>query len=368
MLQPLIPAVADGLDTTIGLVAASITAYMIPFASLQLVSGTIGERLGPARVVRTAYLVFGCASLVAAFAPDIWTFIGARSLTGAANAFLTPILLAALSETVPPEVLGRTVGTFAAVQVAGLTLAPALGGALGEVSWRLGFALVAVVAFALVLTKLEVSRRAPDRPRARLRSLLRGRLALLSAQAATGYLGFTSIGFLVTLVCVDVFELGSGLTGLVVATYGVGGMVFGRYAGAVVDRAGRPRTSLLGVTGCGLGVLALAFVPGPWSFALVYFAIGCGSAFAWAGLNTIVVERFPENRAGSVSVYSAFKFVGVAIAPLVYVPLYHSDVALPFLVAAGASGICALLVLPWFRIYARMPVSPGAPRIGTGEG
>jgi MFS family permease len=367
MLQPLIPAVAAGLDTTVSLVAGAITAYMIPFASLQLVSGTIGERLGAARVVRTAYVVFGAASLIAAFAPDIWTFIGARALTGAANAFLTPILLAALSETVAPAVLGRTVGTFAAVQVAGLTLAPALGGALGEVSWRLGFVLVAAVAFALAFTKLEVRGRAPGQPRPRLRSLFKGRLVLVSAKAATGYLGFTAIGFLVTLVCVDVFGLGSGLTGLVVAAYGIGGMVFGRYAGVVVDRAGRPRTALLGVTACGLGVLALAFVPGPWSFALVYFAVGCGSAFAWAGLNTIVVERFPDNRAGSVSVYSAFKFVGVAIAPLVYVPLYDSDASLPFLVAAGFSGICALLVLPWFRTYARGPAPPSAPAVTAGE-
>ncbi|MBA2536638.1 MAG: MFS transporter [Actinobacteria bacterium] len=118
MLVALIPNVAEGLDTSIALVAAAITTYMVPFAVLQLVSGTLAERLGSRRVVRTSYLVFGGAALLCAFAPNIWMFLGARALMGAANAFLSPILLAALSEVVAPDVLGRTVGTFAAWQTA----------------------------------------------------------------------------------------------------------------------------------------------------------------------------------------------------------------------------------------------------------
>ena len=81
------------------------------------------------------------------------------------------------------------------------------------------------------------------------------------------------------------------------------------------------------------------------------FAIGCASTFVWAGLNTIAVESFPENRAGATSAYSAFKFAGVAIAPLVYVPLFHVDTRLPFVLAAAFSALLAVLILPWFRRY-----------------
>lgn len=347
MLVPVIPQVAEGLDTGIGLVAGAITAYMIPFAGLQIFSGTIAERYPGARIVRLAYIAFGLASLLAALSPGIATFIAARALTGAANAFLTPILLASIPELVPPAVLGRTVGTFAAVQVAGLTLAPALGGALGEVSWRLAFGLVALVALALAVPRLRLAPRRADRAAPGLRTLVNGRLALLAASAATGYLGFTAVGFLVTLVCSETFDIGSGLTGLVVASYGVGGILFGRRAGAVVDALGRAPSALAGIALCGTGVLALAFVPSAWIFAFVYFAVGCGSAFVWAGLNTIALEAFPENRAGSVSFYGAFKFVGVAIAPLVYVPAFHAIDALAFAVAAGFALVCALTVLPW---------------------
>ena len=360
MLVALIPSVASDLDTTVGLVAIAITAYMIPFATLQLVSGTIGERLGAARVVRAGYVGFGAAALACAFAPSIELFIGGRAIMGAANAFLTPLLRAALSETVPPAVLGRSVGTFAAVQVAGLSLAPVLGGALGEISWRLAFGLVAAVAIVLAFVPLELPRTADrERPAPRLRTLANRWIGLVASTACCGYLGFTAIGFVVALVVADEFGLGPAASGLVVASYGAGGILFGRLGGIVVDRAGRPLTTIAGGIACAAGVLGLAFAPNVWSLTLLYFAVGCGSAFAWAGLNTIAVESFPENRAGAVSVYSAFKFVGVAIAPVLYVPLFEDDSSLPFLVATGFALAFAALVLPWLARYRAAHASGG---------
>ncbi|HYM63590.1 MAG TPA: MFS transporter, partial [Gaiellaceae bacterium] len=182
---------------------------MVPFAALQLVSGTLANRLGSRRVVRAGYLVFGGAALVCAFAPSIWVFLGGRALMGAANAFLSPILLAALSEIVAPEVLGRSVGTFAAWQAAGVTFAPAISGALGEVSWRLAFVLVAVVSAVLALPRRSLGA-IEESPRGEggLRSLANRWMALLGAKAMLGYLGFTAIGFVVVLVADREFGLG----------------------------------------------------------------------------------------------------------------------------------------------------------------
>ena len=364
MLVAIIPQVANGLGTSDGLVAGAITAYMVPFAVLQLVSGTLAERAGGARVVRLGYLGFGGAALLCAFAPEIWSFMAGRALMGAANAFLSPILMASLSDAVPTATLGRAIGTFAAVQVAGLSLAPVLGGALAEVDWRLAFVLVSVTALALSAHRLELGRSARrGAQRASLRSLLNRWIGLVAVTAMAGYLGFTAIGFVVGLVAAREFDLSSSTTGLLVASYGLGGIVFGRYAGSVTDRAGRPLTALVGAAGCALGVLWLAFVPTAAALGAVYFAIGCGSAFVWAGLNTIAVESFPENRAGAVSAYSAFKFAGVALAPLVYVPIFEIDSRLPFLVATGFSIAVGLLVLPWFRRYRAAP-RPATPPVG----
>ena len=354
MLVALIPNVAEGLDASVAQVAAAITAYMVPFALLQLVSGTVAERLGPRRVVRGGYVAFGIAAILCALAPNIWLFLGARAAMGSANAFLSPILLAALSEVAAPAVLGRAVGTFAAAQTAGLMLAPILGGLLGEISWRLAFVLVAVVAGVLALPSqsLGAAERSASSGRASLRSLLNRWIALLATQAALGYLGFTAIGFVLVLIGADEFGLGSGARGLLIAGYGVGGILLGRYAGTVVDRAGRPATALAGTVACTVGVAGLVVAPSAWALGLVFFGIGCAATFVWAGLNTIAVESFPENRAGATSAYSAFKFAGLAIAPLIYVPLFNVDTRLPFVLAAAFSALLAVSILPWFRRYA----------------
>ena len=115
----LVPQLREAFDATTAGVALSIPAYLVPFALLQLVSGTLGERLGRRRVVRTGYIVYAALSLAAAFVPNLGAFLVVRALQGSANAFLTPLLLAGLADEVPPRQIGRAVGTFAAVQTAG---------------------------------------------------------------------------------------------------------------------------------------------------------------------------------------------------------------------------------------------------------
>jgi hypothetical protein len=71
---------------------------------------------------------------------------------------------------------------------------------------------------------------------------------------------------------------------------------------------------------------------------------GAGSAFIWAGLNTLAVQSAPENRGGAISVVGAFKFAGSAIAPLVWLPLYLAGVELAFAAAGAACAAIALVV------------------------
>ncbi len=64
VLIVLIPQVREDLGTTTAAVTAGITVYMVPFAVLQLVSGTLGERWGLARTVRAAYLLYAVVSVL----------------------------------------------------------------------------------------------------------------------------------------------------------------------------------------------------------------------------------------------------------------------------------------------------------------
>jgi MFS family permease len=341
----LFPQLRDAFDASTGEVAAAIPAYFVPFAVMQLVSGTIGERLGRRRVVRAGYLAYSAATVAAAVAPTIGLFIVARAASGTANAFLTPLLLAGLAEVTARERLGRAVGTFAAVQTAAIALAPAVGGLLGDVDWRLAFIAPAAVAIALAFfPPPDADRHAGAEP-ARLRAVLTRRVGLLSAAAFAAYAGVTSLGFLVALRCSDTFGLGSSARGAVLAGFGVAGMVTGRPSGRLVDRLGRISVTVAGALGCAVLVALIGAAGSIATLTLLWLAAGAASSLIWAGLNTLTIEAVPANRAGATSVVSAFKFAGNAAAPAMWLPLYARDVRLAFLAAGAASALVGALAV-----------------------
>src|SRR3954449_5552056 len=280
----LVPQLRDAFDASTAGVAASIPAYLVPFAALQLVSGTLGERLGRRRVVRTGYIAYACLSVLAAFVPSLGAFLVVRALQGCANAFLTPLLLAGLADEVPPREIGRAVGTFAAVQTAAVALAPLGGGALGAIDWRLAFLSQSAVAIGLATMPPADGRRRDEVPR--LRAVFTRRVGLLSGAAFAGYAGVTGVGFLVAVLAADEFGLSSVERGILLAGFGVAGMVLGRAAGGAVDRFGRVPVVLVGTAVCAGLVALLGIAPTAGWLAALWFVTGLGSALVWAGINT----------------------------------------------------------------------------------
>ncbi len=124
-------------------------------------------------------------------------------------------------------------------------------------------------------------------------------------------------------------------------------MLLGRAAGDAVDRFGRTPVALVGVAICAVLVVALGFAPVSRSRSgAIWFAIGLGSALIWAGINVLTVEAVPGNRAGGTSVVSAFKFAGNAVAPLMWLPLYHVDPRLGFLGAGILAATAGVFIAP----------------------
>jgi MFS family permease len=346
VLVVLIPQLRDAFDASTAAVAAGIPAYVVPFAALQLVSGTIGERLGRRRVVRTSYVIYAIVSVGAALAPSIGSFLAFRALQGSANAFVTPLLLAGLAEITPARRLGQAVGTFAAVQTAAIALSPLFGGLLGAIDWRLAFLAPAVVTAGLAFMPPPDAKRAAGAAPARFRSVLTKRVSLLCAAAFTAYAGITGLAFLVALRCSDEFGLGSTARGLVLAGFGASGVVTGRAAGMAVDRFGRAVTVLAGSVLCAGLVAALGFADTVAGVAVLWLVAGAGNNLVWAGLNTLAVEAVPSNRAGATSLVGALKFAGNAAAPVMWLPLYTSDPRLGFSAAAVLALATGLLVAP----------------------
>ena len=162
MVTPMIPELRDGLHTTLSVAATSLTVYMVPFAIFMVVSGTLAERWGRRRTVLAAYLTYAVASLLCALAPHVSLFMVGRVGQGIANAFTTPILMAALTDLTPPQRLGRALGLFGSLQAAGLAFAPLVGGLAAMVDWRWAFVVTLVAALALATQPPADVRRGAD--------------------------------------------------------------------------------------------------------------------------------------------------------------------------------------------------------------
>src|SRR4051812_1715641 len=204
----MLPELGGTFGVSPGAASASLTAFLLPFALVMLVSGTLGERWGRSRTVVTAYLAYAVATVGCLLAPTWETFLVARAGQGVANAFTTPLLLAALAGAVEPSRLGRALGWFGSLQSAGQTSAPLVGGLAAEVDWRLAFAVLGVV--ALVLAAIGVpteGNTAEARPRPTLRSAWRPDVVRAGVVAAIGFGCLGGLGFLVALRLQDAFAL-----------------------------------------------------------------------------------------------------------------------------------------------------------------
>jgi MFS family permease len=351
VVQVLLPVLQHWYGVDLNLAALSVTAYVAPFAAAQLVSGALADRFGRSRLLVGGFVAFGLASLLGAAAPTYGGFLAARGAQGLANAFTTPLLMATLGDRVEPARLGRALGWFGAANTAGLFLAPLVAGTLATRDWRLVYLLLAVVSFGLALAYAPWGRRrsGPDRPPrggalGGLREVLTPRLGALCLCAMLGYLSLNGVGFLVALYAAGAFGLGPAQTGLLLAGFGLANMLAAAPMGVAVDRLGSvtvcTAAALIGST-----VLALLPVaPTPQGVGALLVAGGAAVAGLWAGLAKLALQAAPARRATASSLFNAWKFVGYALAPLLYAPLYVHFGAGPAFAAAAAA--TALILLP----------------------
>lgn len=347
VVAPMLPQISQSLGASTHTVAISLTAYFVPFAAVQLVSGTLGERWGRRNTVLVAYLVYLACSLFAALAPNITAFLAVRAVMGVANAFITPLLLAGLVEMVSRHRLGRSVGIFASCQAAGQSFAPVVGGVAAASSWRWAFVAVAAVAGLLALAPPPGQAR-PGAAAPRWRPLLSRPMALLSLGALFSYLGAASLAFLVALYAQEHLLLRPDVTGLVLLGFGVAGMALGAVWGMLVDRrSARWCGAIAAVVTAGL-VAAVGLTGSAVMLALVWTASGAAAALLNVALQNLTVRAVPGNRGGALSVVSAFRFTGAALAPLALLPFYQVNAATAFAIAGSTLLLAAasLLALP----------------------
>lgn len=342
----MLPEIGEDTGVSAGVAATTVTAYLGVFAVFMLFSGTLGARWGRLRTVRTAYVVYAVVSVAAALAPTFSLLIGARMLQGAGNAFTTPLLLAALAAITPRESLGRALGLFGAMQAAGQTTAPLVGGLAAEVNWRWAFVVLAAAAVVLAVIGLPDRMDEDEEGPARLRDALRPRVLRVGVVALLGFGALGGLGFLLAFRVEDDFGLSPAGRGALLTVFGLAGILTARRVGTLIDRIGAHRSVLLGAVSGAVLLVAAGTLGSIAVIAAVWFVAGIASQCVLVAANAAVLGDSGGNRGGAVSVVLAFRFGGAALAPAALTPLYATHPTAAFVVPAVLLAVMAPLMMP----------------------
>ncbi|QQC88530.1 MFS transporter [Streptomyces alfalfae] len=156
VLHVAVPAVTEDLRPGGMELLWIVDIYPLVCASLLILFGTLGDRVGRRRVLLLGYALFGVASAVAALADNAQVLIAARALLGVGGAMIMPATLSILRQVFPDRrERAVAIGVWSAVAAVGAAVGPLLGGFLLEHFW---WGSVFLINIPLMLVSLPVGR------------------------------------------------------------------------------------------------------------------------------------------------------------------------------------------------------------------
>jgi EmrB/QacA subfamily drug resistance transporter len=137
MIAVALPQIMDRLRVDVSSAGWLATAYLIAMASLQPVTGKIGDRLGRRWLILGGLLYFGAASTGAALSTSLPMLLFFRVQQGIAGAVALPNGMALMREIVPAGRRASRFGLLGALIALAAAGGPPLGGLLVEVlGWQ----------------------------------------------------------------------------------------------------------------------------------------------------------------------------------------------------------------------------------------
>jgi DHA2 family multidrug resistance protein-like MFS transporter len=166
VLHIAVPALTAALEPSAVQLLWIIDIYSLVVAPLLVTFGTLGDRYGRRAFVLGGYVVFGVASLAAAFAATPLALILARACLGVGGAMIMPATLSIIRQVFTDRrERAIALGVWGAVAAGGAAVGPMLGGVLVEHFWW-GAVFLINVPLLLVALPLAIRLLPPTRRRA----------------------------------------------------------------------------------------------------------------------------------------------------------------------------------------------------------
>ncbi len=337
-----------------------VSGYLLAFAAILIIAGSLGDRFGRKRLFLVGVAVFGAASLWAGLSATAAELITARVIQGSGAALMSPQVLATFRVIFSGRERGKAFALYGAMAGFATAIGLVLGGVLTDAnlfgwSWRAVFLVNVPVALVTLAAGIRIIPSTSD-PRAGRPNLLAGAL-LAGALVAIVYpllegrqLGWPAWTWLLMAAGVAAVAVLAAWEARGPAAWSVRGPA----ARTVTAPLLRPRLFRIPAFAAGLGVL-------------VAFAVGLQGFFLMVALWLQAGEHFSPLKAGLTAL--AFSAGSFALAPLaVPVALRYGRRVLVLggvMMAAGTAAVTAFVSQvgvggsPW-------PVVPGLAVAGGG--
>ncbi|HWI36614.1 MAG TPA: MFS transporter [Burkholderiales bacterium] len=321
--DPLLPLIADDYGVTTGAAAGAATAFALAYGLLQVIYGPLGDRFGRYRLIAMAAFVSAFCSAACALAPDLRSLVAARFVAGATIGAFIPLSVAWIGDTFPYAQRQSLLARYLIGQIVGIGFGTALSGSLAErFGWRAIFGLLAAVLLVLALFLALEARRQP-RPAARTsmmasfarmpRLLKRWALASIIVTAfCEGFFIFGALAF-VALYFQRRYGVGPAASGMLVALYALGGMLYATVAPRALRAFGEIGLATIGGVALAAGYALLAASPWLVPAAAGLIAIGGGFYMFHTTVQTRLTEVEQKERGSAVALFATFLFTGQAI-------------------------------------------------------
>jgi EmrB/QacA subfamily drug resistance transporter len=164
-----LPSIGQDFRASVSGLQWTVDAYLLVIASLLMLSGSVGDRVGRRTIFQVGLAVFTLGSLACSLAPGLGWLIAFRALQAVGGSMLNPVAMAIITNTfTDPAERAKVIGLWGSVFGLSLAVGPLVGGALVDsVGWRgvfwinipVGIAAIALTARYVPESRASVKRR-----------------------------------------------------------------------------------------------------------------------------------------------------------------------------------------------------------------
>ena len=158
-LNVALPSLQKNLNATGAELFWILNAYLLMLASLMLIGGSLGDKIGRKRIFMTGIFIFIIGSALCGISQTVEALIIFRLIQGIGGALMIPGSLSLISSSINDNERGKAIGTWSAVTTLVTVGGPILGGAFADAGlWRYIFfinAPIGILALIILGTKVQ---------------------------------------------------------------------------------------------------------------------------------------------------------------------------------------------------------------------